>query len=527
MSQKILQMKFDPKTIKHLGVHQYSTLPPVISELVSNSYDAEAESVTINLKDNGSDKEIIISDNGHGMSFEEINDNFLKIGRNRRTDSNSQKSKNDRRFVVGKKGIGKLSFFGIADEIEVTTIQNNVSNTFRMSWPDIEAEGEKGNAYNPVLIGEADMRSEKPQGTTIALRKIKRKTAFSPGDLAHSLSKAFTVFDEPDFKVDIIHNGNDANRINISNSLKFTGVEKLHTWTFPLVLNGITYSYSDKIKGELIATKGTVPASMKGVALFSRGKLVNEHSFYDLKASSFGYDYITGWLDVSFIDNWKKEVISTNRKSLIWEDDDAADLKIYLQQIIPLFYNEQKSKREVVFVKEFKEKTGINLPEWVESLPKSEKKLADKLIKAIFNSELEFDKQRELVGFTQDSFKFKTFQEMADELNDDNYDVAKMVEFFNEWKLIEAKEFYKLSIVRVETIKQFEKLIKEDAREVPVLHEFLKKFSWLLDPRLLNFRDEITYSRLLEEHFPDDATPENDRRIDFLCHKFADSFFYH
>ena len=62
----------------------YSTLPPVLAELVSNSYDAEATSVEIFLYDNTGEKRIIIKDTGHGMSFEEINNRFLKIGKNRR-----------------------------------------------------------------------------------------------------------------------------------------------------------------------------------------------------------------------------------------------------------------------------------------------------------------------------------------------------------------------------------------------------------------------------------------------------------
>ncbi len=74
-----LEMTFMPNTIEHLGVRMYSTLPPVIAELVANSYDADSPDVHINLVDNKEDKEIIISDTGHGMSFEDINDKFLKI----------------------------------------------------------------------------------------------------------------------------------------------------------------------------------------------------------------------------------------------------------------------------------------------------------------------------------------------------------------------------------------------------------------------------------------------------------------
>ena len=31
-------MSFDPKTIQHLGIRMYSTLPPVIAELIANSF---------------------------------------------------------------------------------------------------------------------------------------------------------------------------------------------------------------------------------------------------------------------------------------------------------------------------------------------------------------------------------------------------------------------------------------------------------------------------------------------------------
>ena len=46
-------MHFDPNTIEHLGIQMYSTLPPVIAELISNAYDADAKHVKIHLADVG------------------------------------------------------------------------------------------------------------------------------------------------------------------------------------------------------------------------------------------------------------------------------------------------------------------------------------------------------------------------------------------------------------------------------------------------------------------------------------------
>ena len=62
-------MKFGRGTIKHLGLQMYSTLPPVIGELVANAWDANATKVEIEIPKTLIDynnSEIIIRDNGIG-----------------------------------------------------------------------------------------------------------------------------------------------------------------------------------------------------------------------------------------------------------------------------------------------------------------------------------------------------------------------------------------------------------------------------------------------------------------------------
>jgi HSP90 family molecular chaperone len=80
MEEKKLRMSFDPHTIEHLGVKMYSILPNAIAELIANAYDAEAEVVEIELKDDEREKSISVIDDGVGMTFEEVNDKFLRIG---------------------------------------------------------------------------------------------------------------------------------------------------------------------------------------------------------------------------------------------------------------------------------------------------------------------------------------------------------------------------------------------------------------------------------------------------------------
>lgn len=524
-----LEMKFDPNVISHLGVQMYSTLPPVISELISNAYDAEAENVKISLFDIESEKKIIIEDDGHGMTVDEINKKFLIVGRDRRKDEGTGKSKNGKRHVIGRKGIGKLAFFGIAEEAVIETYQNNILNSFEMSWSELCKQGKEERKYNPKLIQSNASSPEKNKGTKIILTKIKRKSSFDSESLAYSLAQTFQIFDEPDFKVEIYHNGSQIENSPLKNELRYRDIDVLKEWNFPLPNNTIKseYKFKNDIKGKIIASKDkTVPEKMKGIALFSRGKLVNNYSFYDLKVSSHGYSYITGWLNVDFIENFE-DVISTNRQSLNWETEDTGDLKIYLQDIIKSFYNEQKSYRETSKKEQIKNNFSIDIDKWLETLPKHEKKLASKICNIVLSAEgIDSPKAGELIKYTQDSFQFEAFKELASEIDNDVFkEPQKIIYLFKEWQLIESREMYKIASVRLETIRKFERHIDSNAKEVPDLHKFLKQFPWILDPRIMNFRDEVTYSSLLKEHFKEDMELDENKRIDFLCVDFSESFF--
>lgn len=86
-TQEPFRMDFDIYTIKHLGLQMYSTLPPVIGELVANAWDANAKRVEITIPEGPIDEhtsEITIVDDGIGMSDGDIRRKYLIIGRRRR-----------------------------------------------------------------------------------------------------------------------------------------------------------------------------------------------------------------------------------------------------------------------------------------------------------------------------------------------------------------------------------------------------------------------------------------------------------
>ena len=92
-TEEKLQMSFDPNTIQHLGIKMYSNLPSAVAELIANSYDADANVVKVKLFESKNEKSICVEDDGHGMSFSEVNSCFLRIGRNRRSEDKKNRQK--------------------------------------------------------------------------------------------------------------------------------------------------------------------------------------------------------------------------------------------------------------------------------------------------------------------------------------------------------------------------------------------------------------------------------------------------
>lgn len=382
-----LEMTFMPNTIEHLGVRMYSTLPPVLAELVANSYDADASEVHIHLAD-GDDKQILISDDGHGMSYDDINQKFLKIGRNRR--ENDNQSSPGGRLVIGKKGLGKLAFFGISHQIDVNTKKENIRNAFALNWDDIiHSEG----SYNPTVITRDESCSGEDDGTIITLKDIQRVTNFDPESIADGLSKLFILDD--DFKIFIKHN--DEPEFLVSNDRKYGSLNAEFTWDVPEDIKAKSeYGKASEIRGVFITTKTPIPpnTNMRGISLFSRGKLVNLPEYFSDSTSSHFFSYLTGTLSVDFIDDLDEDVIDTNRQSMNWDNPQMADLRQHLQKVIRWVESEWRKLRAKSQSTKFKDKIGVDIDEWRRHLPKDIDASLSPIIESL-SSNLEFPEKEQ------------------------------------------------------------------------------------------------------------------------------------
>ena len=121
-----------------------------IFELVKNSYDAYATKVEIRFSDN----EIIIADNGKGMSFDDLKNKWLFLGYSAKKDGtedadneDKQKSYRDKikRHYAGAKGIGSFSCDRLGKHLSLTTKSENSQTieTIVVDWTDFEVDQKK------------------------------------------------------------------------------------------------------------------------------------------------------------------------------------------------------------------------------------------------------------------------------------------------------------------------------------------------------------------------------------------------
>ena len=101
--------------LNHLGRSLYRSFATVLGEAISNSWDADAKKVEIFVqRDQNS---FFIKDDGVGMTAQDFQNKFLKIGYSKRKQGVTH-SPSGRPFI-GRKGIGKLALLSCADKVTV------------------------------------------------------------------------------------------------------------------------------------------------------------------------------------------------------------------------------------------------------------------------------------------------------------------------------------------------------------------------------------------------------------------------
>ena len=165
----LLHFTVDSALLEELGERLVGKPPVALSELIKNSYDADANQVIVNIEPEKD--RITVQDNGHGMDLDEFKDFWMRIGSPHK--KRQKVSRNLKRPLTGSKGVGRLSVQLLAKEIFIQTVsERNMRQKLKayVKWDEAVEAGELSKATAKYEIEELAKDTE--YGTKIILKGL-------------------------------------------------------------------------------------------------------------------------------------------------------------------------------------------------------------------------------------------------------------------------------------------------------------------------------------------------------------------
>lgn len=130
---------FEPtgRLIMSIGKDLIKDLPAALVELVKNSYDADASYVKITYIKNEDGLNIIVEDDGHGMSQDTVLNAWMVPS----TDYKLKKKNSPKgRVYQGRKGIGRYAVSLLGNKLELITTREGMETTACFDWDEFNSE---------------------------------------------------------------------------------------------------------------------------------------------------------------------------------------------------------------------------------------------------------------------------------------------------------------------------------------------------------------------------------------------------
>ncbi|WP_447722268.1 ATP-binding protein [Aquipseudomonas campi] len=174
----------DAALLRELGERLVGKPHVALSELVKNSYDADATEVEILF---GEDS-ITVSDNGTGMSQSDFVNHWLRVGTiHKQTNTTTPRG----RTVTGSKGIGRLSVQFLGEQLELVSKKKGESQFEAVvDWPENIDAGDliSAGAYVFPTNSREPVHGKFATGTSVTIRGLKQQWGKSElRDLAREL----------------------------------------------------------------------------------------------------------------------------------------------------------------------------------------------------------------------------------------------------------------------------------------------------------------------------------------------------
>ena len=498
--------------VKHFGRNLYTTNPPAITELIANAWDAYATECKVIMKQD----EILIIDNGIGMTDKEFVERYAKSGYEKKYDIRIPRDMKDRPYM-GKKGIGKFSAFSLSNNYILYTKSEEDEN-----WKKIELEHDmldtdQATVKIPVEyetnLSELENRFEfdiPSTGTLIHLTKLTRKvTLATHSSLAQLISRRFsvtTIIEDDNFELFINDDKVDLNKHFYDNYIEYVysiGISKEDIKRrFPnvedenIVITDIDYFDDNNVTGWIASVDK--PAKLKsvdgtritGVTVYINGKVADENIFKNIRDDRLANSYIIGEVDANYLQEEEQDPVLSSREGLNHEIESVRTLREKLNKVradLIENWNEMRAKKDIS--KQDYIAQVIEKPEYKKmygSLKTNEQTKFKQYAQRLFDKPGENNVNEEMVELYIPAIMLLVNDEKLNKLSEEHgIEGKKLLEIFNELfdvaKITEALRMKSNFDNRLKIINMLRDYINSGEVE-KVFENHLDKNPWLINP---------------------------------------------
>lgn len=523
-AKRELQIKFAGRLIDLLGQQMYGGAVPSVAELVANAWDADAQKIEIQIPEDvkAPGAEIIVKDHGKGMSFEELNAFYLHIGYERRLRGERTEGG---RLVMGRKGIGKLAGFGIAEDIIVTSVKDGHLVEIKLNYTELR---NLHTTEKHPLIPLRDEQTDESDGVKVTFKGLKLVRNINIDSFRQSMARRFAIGSE---QMEILVNGTPISKENLGFEYRYPesgwiteeieGFGPIKYW-FGFLNNTIK------------------DAELRGVSVFARERVAQfTPFFFNLSGGINGQvalEYLTGQVKADVLDN-DIDHIATDRQTVNWQFGNAPLLEEWGRSKVKELCADWKKKHDQKNIDRFQHNLGEFFTRIDKLSSKQEKQdITSALTKIASIERIEEQDFRIIANAMVSGVERESVKKVIGKINTASDEaLPELYEAIKEWDIISAVSTAEVVYGKIQIIEQFKKHIDERLPEkaghgAMDMQTFIKEYPWLLGHQYeqltpADFTHEKGVDKWIEDVLVDtnreySAADERDgRRFDLLCIK--------
>ena len=496
MTKASLRFQVDSRLATLLS-QEYPSSEKALKELVDNAWDADAEQVSVVLPQPMSDAPIVISDDGCGMTEEELRRHYLFIANDRRS-HRGERTAGKNRLIKGRKGIGKFAGLMAASIMTLETRARGHRCGFTLRLDDL-ARVEDIEQLD--IAFQSEPCDAELHGTTITLTGLHQGLAYPDANkLRQVLLQDYGRQD--DFRLSV-----DGKRLDVDD---VSGSYTESVRALPAVgAVKLRFAISDSKTG----------LRQPGITLRVDGKSVGKPRFFGLDERDDFPPKLLRKLYGEVDADGLRDHITAGWDAPVENSELLKALEAHVQPILRDAF-EQQYRREMQLAQARLQKT---IQARLAELPEHKRHFAERAIKKVLDKyygEPE-SKVEPMVFVLLEALERSDYRTLLEHIADSRpRDVAAIADGLSDFGLAEMAWLVEQAQARSIFLDQLERLASAPGTSEATMHRALENNLWVFGPECSLFSSNTTLRRQIEDFLGKQYVGEKaDQRPDLLLNE--------